>query len=128
MVKRLVVVLAAVVFAAGCANSSSSSGPSSASSAGGSSAGASPAPGAPTSPGASGASTKLSGTIQAGVEPNCLLLTGSGQNHQLIFADPAVKKLAKIGDKVTVVGRARPAQMTTCQQGIPFVVESLSVD
>jgi len=29
---------------------------------------------------------------------------------------------------VTVVGVVEPAQMTTCQQGIPFLVSSIRVD
>jgi hypothetical protein len=135
MVKRLLIVLAAVaVFAAGCANSSTSSSPSGA--APGSSSAPMPstsdapstgASGAPA-PGASGTSTKLTGTLEQGVEPSCLVLRGTGRDHTLYFADPQVKKQAKIGDTVTVVGQARPTQITTCQQGIPFLVEAMAVD
>jgi hypothetical protein len=146
MVKRLLIVLAAVVvFAAGCANSptssssSAASGSSSGAASGSSSASGQPsapgAPGTPSSgasgapaPGASGTSTKLTGTLEEGVEPSCLVLRGAGRDHSLYFADPQVKKQAKIGDTVTVVGQARPTQMTTCQQGIPFLVEAMAVD
>lgn len=140
MVKRLLIVLAAVaVFATGCANSptSSSSGAAAGSAAasgepsvpssGGPSAPSSGASGAPA-PGASGTSTKLTGTLTEGVEPNCLVLRGTGRDHSLYFSDPQVRKQAKIGDTVTVVGQARPTQMTTCQQGIPFLVEAMAVD
>lgn len=127
MVKRLLIVLAAAaLFVAGCANSSSTSARSSSTSGpGDSSAAASASPG-PVAP--SGTSTKLTGTLEAGVEPNCIVLRGDGADHVLFFADAQVKKQAKIGDKVTVVGDARPAQMTTCQQGTPFLVSAMVVD
>ncbi len=156
MVKRLLMVMAGVaVFAAGCASGSPSGAASGASSASGVPSapapgasgalppgasgaplpgvsgahppGASGASGAPA-PGPSGSSTKLTGRLEEGVEPNCLVLRGAGRDHSLYFADPQVKKQAKIGDTVTVVGQARPAQMTTCQQGIPFLVEAMAVD
>ncbi len=139
MVKRLLIVLAAVAaFAAGCANSpisSSSSGAAPGSASGAPSTPVPEASGAPSSdtsgapgPGASGTSTKLTGTIEEGVEPSCLVLRGTGRDHSLYFADPQVRKQAKIGDTVTVVGQARPTQITTCQQGIPFLVEAMAVD
>ncbi|MFD2764075.1 hypothetical protein [Micromonospora eburnea] len=68
---------------------------------------------APTSPGV----TTLSGTVQAGVEPNCLLLDGN-----LLVGGP--RDVLKAGARVTVTGHPQPDLMTTCQQGIPFVVES----
>jgi hypothetical protein len=109
--------LTAVLFAAGCANSTSSP-PSSPGPAGSASSAASSSPSGET----------ISGTVAAGVEPNCLLLQGDGKPHLLIFADPALKAQAKVGATVTVVGTAKPAQMTTCQQGTPFVVTSMRVD
>jgi hypothetical protein len=125
-------VLAAVLAAAGCARDAGS----------GESAGA-PAP-APSSiapgttelpaadlpgagepvPGAAGAKT-ISGTVTAGVEPGCLLLTDGGAEHLLIFDDPAMRADAAVGAKVTVSGRAQPDQMTTCQQGTPFIVTAV---
>jgi hypothetical protein len=134
MVKRLLVAMTAVaVFAAGCADTSSSSSASSgarASAAPESSSELSPAgPSEAASPAvATGQSTKLTGTLEAGVEPNCVLLRAAGRPHLLIFGNPQLQAQAKIGDKVTVVGRPRPTQMTTCQQGVPFVVETLVVD
>jgi hypothetical protein len=134
MMKRLLIVLAAVtVFAAGCANSSTSgvgSSGSSSSAAPGDSA--TPPSSAPSSDAAGtpspGTSTKLTGTLEEGVEPNCVVLKGTGRDHVLIFLDQQVRKQAKFGDTVTVVGQARPTQMTTCQQGIPFIVSAMAVD
>jgi len=100
----------AVLLAAGCADSPSS--PSAGSAA----------------PSASAATETLSGTVAAGVEADCLLLQGDGRPHLLIFEDPALKSTAKVGASVTVVGTAKPAQLTTCQQGIPFFVTSISVN
>ncbi|MFI2709527.1 hypothetical protein ACH495_05270 [Micromonospora sp. NPDC018662] len=68
-----------------------------------------------TPPGVGG--TTLSGTIRAGVEPNCLLL-----DDHLLVGGP--RDLLKAGAKVEVTGRPEPGMMTTCQQGTPFVVES----
>ena len=68
-----------------------------------------------------GGTTTLTGTIAAGVEPNCLLLDG----HLLIINDPVQRAAAKPGATVTVTGRAEPGMMTTCQQGTPFVVTTL---
>ncbi len=68
----------------------------------------------PTSPG----STTLTGTVQAGVEPNCLLLDGN-----LLVGGP--RDVLKAGARVTVTGHPQPDLMTTCQQGTPFVVEAV---
>ncbi|MFC4148339.1 hypothetical protein ACFO0M_18970 [Micromonospora mangrovi] len=83
-----------------------------------------PAPSAPIVPSKGGPSkppgpggTTLTGTVQGGVEPNCLLLDGN-----LLIGGP--RDLLKPGAKVTVTGRPQPDMMTTCQQGTPFVVES----
>lgn len=78
----------------------------------------------PDKSGAAGAQT-ISGTVTAGVEPGCLLLTGDGGEHLLVFDDPAMRPDATIGSKLTVTGEAQPGQMSTCQQGIPFRVTSV---
>ncbi|WP_281900501.1 hypothetical protein [Micromonospora humidisoli] len=75
-----------------------------------------PPPGGPRLPPGPGA-TELTGTVEAGVEPGCLLLDG----HQLVGGPTDV--LVK-GARVTVTGRAQPDLMSTCQQGVPFLVES----
>jgi hypothetical protein len=108
--------LIAVLFVAGCAKPASYQ-PSA------------PGPAPTSSPDASSPSAEtISGTLAAGVEPGCLLLQGDGKPHLLFFADPAMKAQAKVGATVTVVGTAKPAQMTTCQQGIPFFVSSMTVE
>ncbi|MCX5069269.1 hypothetical protein OOJ91_25825 [Micromonospora lupini] len=73
-------------------------------------------PGGPTVPPPVGA-TELTGTITAGVEPNCLLLDG-----YLLVGGP--RDVLVPGARVTVTGRVEKGTMTTCQQGTPFVVEA----
>ncbi|MDG4807909.1 hypothetical protein O7634_14225 [Micromonospora sp. WMMD1120] len=74
----------------------------------------SPKPGGPSTPPGVGA-TSLSGTVQSGVEPNCVLLDG-----YLLIGGP--RDVLKPGTRVEVTGRVEAGMMTTCQQGIPFVV------
>jgi hypothetical protein len=110
---------------AGCANGSSGD-------SAGAPAAASPAPSAPASSapppagesattGPAGGTKTLTGTITAGVEPNCLLL----EDHLLIINDPELRKSATAGATVTVTGRVEQGMMTTCQQGTPLVVTAL---
>ncbi len=68
-----------------------------------------------TPPGVGG--TTVTGTIRAGVEPNCLLL-----DDHLLVGGP--RDVLTPGTRVEVTGRPEPGMMTTCQQGTPFVVES----
>ncbi|WP_306212429.1 hypothetical protein [Actinoplanes sp. RD1] len=75
----------------------------------------------PSAPDEGAATTTLSGTIEAGVEPNCLIL----DKHLLVFKDPALKSAAKAGASVTVTGRVAEGMMTTCMQGTPFEVTAL---
>ncbi|MET8549980.1 hypothetical protein ABZ356_05120 [Micromonospora zamorensis] len=73
-----------------------------------------PKPGGPSTPPGVGATT-LTGTVQGGVEPNCVLLDG-----YLLVGGP--RDVLTPGARVEVTGRAEPGMMTTCQQGTPFVV------
>ncbi len=75
-------------------------------------------------PGATGAQT-ITGTVTAGVEPNCLVLTAGDASYQLVFDDPAMRSDAPVGKKVTLVGRSEPGMMSTCQQGVPFIVSAV---
>ncbi|MEV7329143.1 hypothetical protein [Micromonospora sp. NPDC093244] len=75
-----------------------------------------PKPGGPTPPPPVGATT-LTGTVTAGVEPNCVLLDG-----YLLLGGP--RDVLRAGAKVTVTGRVEAGVMTTCQQGTPFQVEN----
>ena len=90
---------------------------------------ASPTPSAEDSSGkppVAGAET-ISGLVIEGVEPNCLVLHDSSGNHVLMFAEPGLRSAAKVSARVTLTGRSVPTMMTTCQQGVPFVVSSVSV-
>ncbi|MGN9774282.1 hypothetical protein ACTMS0_00660 [Micromonospora sp. H33] len=73
-------------------------------------------PGGPTKPPPVGAAT-LTGTVESGVEPGCLLLDG-----YLLIGGP--RDVIAAGATVTVTGKIQPDLMTTCQQGIPFLVET----
>lgn len=70
----------------------------------------------PAGPGARVSSlSTLTGTVTAGVEPNCLLIDG----FLLIGGDRAV---IRAGARLTVTGRVDRAVVSTCQQGVAFVV------
>ena len=59
----------------------------------------------------------LTGTPSAGVEAGCLLL-----GDYLLIGGP--RDLLAGGHPITVTGRPDPTVRSTCQQGIPLVVES----
>ncbi|SDP35148.1 hypothetical protein [Lentzea jiangxiensis] len=63
------------------------------------------------------------GTVSAGVEPGCTLLSTPGEQYLLLGADPAI---AVDGAVVEVSGRPDPGAVTTCQQGTPFAVTRIS--
>lgn len=67
----------------------------------------------------------ITGTVSAGVEPNCLILQDAKGSHLLVFDDPALRDAAEQGSKVTITGRSEPGMMSTCQQGVPFVVTAV---
>ncbi|MER7458335.1 hypothetical protein [Micromonospora sp. NPDC126480] len=73
-------------------------------------------PGGPTKPPPEGAAT-LTGTVESGVEPGCLLLDG-----YLLIGGP--RDVLTAGASVIVTGKIQPDLMTTCQQGTPFMVET----
>jgi hypothetical protein len=83
-----------------------------------------PSGSASPAPGAAEAKT-ITGTVTAGVEPGCLLLAGDREAHLLVFDDESLRSQAKVGERLTVTGRAEPDTMTTCQQGIPFIVTAV---
>jgi hypothetical protein len=80
-----------------------------------------PLPTEPAPTGAPAAPTTLSGTVEAGVEANCLLLRG----YLLLGGD---RTALRAGATVTVTGRVRRDMLTTCQQGTPFTVETVQVN
>ena len=69
-----------------------------------------------------GARLQLRGTVQAGVEAGCHLLTSGGTTYQLIWNGGKIVD----GQQVEVFGAVRTDVMTTCQQGVPFMVERLT--
>jgi len=63
----------------------------------------------------------ITGTLQEGVEGNCVLLKTPDRLYQLICGDRSKLK-RNASSKVTVTGRIALGMMTTCQQGTPFQV------
>jgi hypothetical protein len=64
----------------------------------------------------------LTGSVVEGVESNCLLLESPGGAY-LLLTEPGVdRSLIRPGARITVRGRIDEGIMTTCQQGIPFMV------
>ncbi len=75
-------------------------------------------PAGPSKPPPVGAAT-LTGTVQAGVESGCLLLDG-----YLLVGGP--RAVLVPGASVLVTGKIQSDLVTTCQQGVPFLVETAS--
>lgn len=65
--------------------------------------------------------TTISGTVEAGVESGCLVLTYEGTVYG-IFGEYD-DSIVYAGAEVTLHGRLDPGMMSFCQQGTPFVVE-----
>jgi hypothetical protein len=89
---------------------------------------ASSAPSAPSAPSEKPTSVggqTITGKVTAGIEPNCLLLQDATGSHLLVFHDPALRSAAAVGAEVTLTGESQPKMMSTCQQGIPFIVSSV---
>jgi hypothetical protein len=87
---------------------------------------ASPAASAAPTVSAAPGETTLTGTVTAGVEPNCLLLKDGTGDHLLITENTTLRASLQPGAEVTVVGKSEPGLMTTCMQGKPFVVSSVA--
>jgi hypothetical protein len=115
--RRFAAAVTLLVCLAGCAGNASSSSSSSASS---------PAPSASSVAPPSGDVQTVTGTVEAGVEPNCRIIHDDSGSHLLVFHDAALRDGAVVGKKITVTGSPDPKLMSTCQQGIPFVVTSIS--
>lgn len=104
-----------LALAAGCANNTGTPVPP------GDAPSAPPAATASSAPG----ETVLTGTVTAGVEPNCLLLKDGTGDHLLIVKDEKARASLQVGAEVTVAGKPAPGMMTTCMQGEPFEVSSV---
>jgi hypothetical protein len=80
-------------------------------------------PGDMTDPVLPGTPKTLRGTAAAGVEANCVVLKADdGQSYLLIGGD---RQLIMSGSRIEVAGKVMPDLMTTCQQGIPFTVDTV---
>jgi hypothetical protein len=64
----------------------------------------------------------VTGTVGEGVEPNCLLLAGGGEQYLLVGGD---RDQLRPGGRVAVTGRVDRGLLSTCQQGVPLVVASV---
>lgn len=64
------------------------------------------------------AATTLTGPVEGGVEPGCVLLTSGGATWLLL----GMREVPTSGTTVTVTGTPAPDLRTTCQQGTPFLV------
>ncbi|MEV6346619.1 hypothetical protein [Actinoplanes sp. NPDC051851] len=130
MIRRILVPAALILTMSACANGGTEasapavgSTPSTESAIASSAAGV---PSAPTRVTSTAGSTTITGTVTEGVEPNCLLLQDADGVHLLVFGDAALRAQAVAGTKVSVVGKPQPGMMTTCQQGEPFAVSSVT--
>jgi hypothetical protein len=85
-----------------------------------------PMPSAASGEGTSTGGQTITGKVTAGVEPNCLLLQDLAGSHLLVIRDAALRAQVHEGAEVTVVGKSEPTMMSTCQQGVPFIVSSVS--
>jgi hypothetical protein len=75
-------------------------------------------------PSTSGSEITITGTLQEGVEGNCVLLKTPERLYQLIGGDRSKLQVSPSA-KVTVTGRIAVGMMTTCQQGTPFQVTDI---
>jgi hypothetical protein len=124
VIRRTAVALALALAVAGCANNVDSGAGSPPS--GVVAPPSSSAPPAPSTGASAGAVETISGTVAAGVEPNCLILQDEKGSHLLLFDNAALQQQAKVGANVTLTGRSEPDLMSTCQQGVPFTVISVT--
>ncbi len=76
--------------------------------------------------GATGGTTTLTGTIEAGVESGCFVLVGQDGTvlANLIGIDTVA---TPAGSVVDVTGTFEEDMMTTCQQGTPFSITTIEV-
>ena len=86
----------------------------------------------PTAPPASPPATRpagpsgevtLTGTVRAGVEPDCLLLEAENGGRYLLVGGERAQ--LRPGARVAVTGRVDPDLLSTCQQGQPLVVAAV---
>ncbi len=85
---------------------------------------ASPSSPATSSPRPSGGvGLRVTGTVQAGVEPGCLLLAVADDDTYLLLGEAA--RDLEPGARVRVTGVPQPDAITFCQQGTPLQVSQV---
>lgn len=70
-------------------------------------------------PPASGSDISVTGRIESGVEPGCVILRADGKSYELVGGD---QNILKAGSTVTVRGYVVANVMSHCMQGQPFQV------
>ncbi|MEU5873965.1 hypothetical protein AB0A73_20710 [Glycomyces sp. NPDC047369] len=80
-----------------------------------------PTMGGDTSKPGSSSVTTISGTVEAGVESGCLVLTYEGTVYGIFGSFDS--SVVYAGAQVTLHGTVDAGMMSTCQQGTPFVVQ-----
>ncbi|MEN3304904.1 MAG: hypothetical protein V7603_1106 [Micromonosporaceae bacterium] len=83
----------------------------------------SPGPGSPPSirPPSGGTELTLTGQVEQGVEPGCLILRSGGKTYELMSDNHTV---VRAGAQVVVTGRVVTGMMSHCMQGQIFQVTS----
>ncbi|MGC7102537.1 hypothetical protein ACPZ19_48375 [Amycolatopsis lurida] len=66
---------------------------------------------------------RVTGTVEAGVEPGCLLLETGTTRYLLIGGD---RSRLEPGQRMTITGSTQPGAPTTCMEGIPLTVDEIS--
>jgi hypothetical protein len=82
------------------------------------------APGGRTEPTRTGGPVTVTGTVTEGVEPGCLLLKATDGGQYLLVGGERAE--LRPGRRVAVSGRVDRGLLSTCQQGEPLVVASIS--
>lgn len=84
-----------------------------------------PAPGggAPATTGSTPDDVTITGTVTAGAEPSCLLVSAQKVEYLLLTNNPAVVA----GESVRATGHVARDIRTHCQQGIPFEVTQVKI-
>ncbi|GII22824.1 hypothetical protein [Planosporangium mesophilum] len=119
-VTALLVPLLAGALVGGCSSGGGGTPSPGASSGGGSSVPPSASPAVSSTP---APELTLSGQVEAGVEPNCLVLHSGGQTYNLMGGD---RNVVKPGNNVVVRGHVAQNVMSYCMQGQPFQVTEAS--
>lgn len=72
---------------------------------------------------AGGETVTVEGVVASGVEPDCLVLRTAQDTYLLLGGD---REALRPGQRVRVVGRSQPGTPTTCMQGTPLQVGTVT--